>query len=649
MTTKEFFEVLYPNLDKRKNKLQVVLIDAYKQPSEKGYITWKLFSNIEEVVNFTTLMDNKERYHVYFRCPELKPSASSGTEKDIACHPFLYTDIDTSIKDKNGNVIEKRSKEDLLKRIKKSPLSPTIIVDSGNGYHVYWKLALPLYEMERVKFLLSSIQEYLGGDPRAKLTTQLLRVPNTHNRKTQVTGGEPLLVNVIEYNNNTYTVKDFFTSLDLREEDVYSLKTSLISPPPTSNKTTCNQAISSSDNDVICFDFTKKIEPLNIKIDNFPDLLETIKKQNILLASNISPSSIGKTFRCCFHKDEYPSANVFISRNGHYLYKCFGCDRTYDIISIYQEINKKSFAESLQDLAKFFGITYKQSKWVKEQINKYYSNLVTLLNFEKYDYKAMYPYFYKLFNSRSHYLYFLNSFGLGAIRSEKESYEGESVFCMSYDYFTKTFSRNRVTYITAQRYINLFCTLGLIKKVPIKNVPKHLAANAFEHAERIADVTKKDSDKIKPINFYIVYNIQDRLDIANRRAKKLIENGFKISETMNKEFLIITFGQAVADEVYPDERTISKRNKSIASRLETTLTKLIAEQGYATKDQIISKTKLSGRLKANRQDKKRELEKYFKQMLNNHNLEYVRPNKDLIKQLNLKKATFIIIPKGLKD
>ncbi len=645
--TKEFFETLYKGIHSRKSKLQIFLINMYKDYGEKGHIIWKFFTNIDEAIEYALKMDEEKRYHIYFRCPELKADAETGKESDLLCHPFLYADLDPNIKDKDGNIVKSFSKEELLQKIDSFPLSPTFVVNSGNGYHVYWRMAIPLYEKERIKYLLSCIQEALDGDPYAAKITQLLRVPGTHNRKGEALGKEPIPVRIVRRNSkNVYTIDDFYAALDLSdEEDIYALKTSISSSPSLSTRTASSSVYTGDD--VIRFDFNKKVEPLNVTVDNFVDLLELLKKQNILVASNIDPSYTGKLFRCCFHPDENPSANVFVSRNGHYLYKCFGCGRIYDIISIYQTLTKKSFAESLKKLASFFGIKCEQSDWVKDQLNKYHQNLVTLLNFEKYDYDVLYPNFYKLLKDRYHYLYYINSFGLGFIRSEKESYQNESIFSMSYEYFTKTFSKNHVYYKTAKRFINLFCTLGLIKKVPIEEVPEHLVAEARKYMEKTAKL--KGLKEANLSNFYIVYNIHDRLRIAEERAKILIKNGFKISKTMNKDYLILTFGQEVANEVYPDERTLSKKNQSIANRLEATLIKLISEQGYATKDQIISKTKISGRLKADRKKKEAELEKYFAQMLSNHNLEYVKPTKKLMEEFKLKSATYIIIPKGLKE
>ena len=118
---------------------------------------------------------------------------------------------------------------------------------------------------------------------------------------------------------------------------------------------------------------------------------------------------------------------------------------------------------------------------------------------------------------------------------------------------------------------------------------------------------------------------------------------------MNKEFLIIALGQTVADEVYPDDRVISRKSLSLANRFESTLLKLINEQGYATKRQIITKTKVSGRLKVSRSDKEKQLEKHLTKILNNHNLEYTRANKKLMAEFGLKKSIYIIIPKGMKE
>lgn len=80
------------------------------------------------------------------------------------------------------------TKETGLEYIKKFPISPTVIIDSGNGYHLYWFLTQPydlsttdgIYEFESVNKCLSY---FLMGDTTHD-AGRILRIPGTLNHKT---------------------------------------------------------------------------------------------------------------------------------------------------------------------------------------------------------------------------------------------------------------------------------------------------------------------------------------------------------------------------------------------------------------------------------------------------------------------------------
>lgn len=209
----------------------------------------------------------------------------------------------------------------------------------------------------------------------------------------------------------------------------------------------------------------------------------------------------------------------------------------------------------------------------------------------------------KLLKPRIHYLCLLNKFGLENIRSELYNFEGKNIFFVSYKYFYQYFYGNRVSEVTAVRNINLFCALGLMKKVPIEKLNKTIQKGTYKQMQKttkIINSSRPDKKKVKsvnPVNFYTIYNFKDRLELAESRAKILLENKFRVKTCINKEYFFITLGQKVANEVYPDNRTICKKNVTIAKNLEKTLLKLIGLKGYTTKREVISKQKMQIKIK----------------------------------------------------
>lgn len=628
MDAKSFFQVLYPNFDKNKNKINTRLIhlkDRDKKPISR------FFTEIDGLTNYLLKKDKLEDYQIYFSCPELKPDAKNSRESSIARYQFLYSDLDPVIKNKDQEIIKVYSKEELKEKIKHFPLPPSLVVSSGEGFHLYWLLNIPIYQVDKIRFLLNKIQEKIEGDPKAVLSTQLLRAPLTHNKKN-----EWKTVRVIDHNCKRYTLSEVYEALGITEKDMEKPCHKESPKRPSGER--------ASHADGIFFDFKKKVEPLNKTIHNSYDLLDLIKKQNPLQFTNRSLESLGQAFKCCFHDDKNPSANIFLHQDGYYYYKCFGCNTTTDLIGIYQSKTGKRYRDSLIDLANIFGIKSQYTKWVQEQTEIYKNNLTTLLYWEQLGYDKMYPSLNKMLKGRKHYLNLINEFGLVNIRDEDYSFKNRNVFFLSYEHFFSQYrDMSRISLITTVRTLNLFCALGLIEKVPLGKLNKKIQLNAINHVNNKGVNTNK-KNQVMHSNFYITKDLANQLQLADERAEVLFNNNFKIS-TMSKESLIISLGQEIADMVYPGERSISKTNSKIADALTDTLVKLINEQGYATKKQIVSKTRLASRYKANKTKKETELDKYLGHMLKDYNLEYIKPNKNLKSTYKLKDYSFIIVPK----
>jgi hypothetical protein len=76
----------------------------------------------------------------------------------------------------------------LLERIRRTEPLPSVIVDSGGGYHCYWLLAETFYiETDPEREWIDRVQKgwvaLVGGDDGAKDLARMLRVPGTRNYK----------------------------------------------------------------------------------------------------------------------------------------------------------------------------------------------------------------------------------------------------------------------------------------------------------------------------------------------------------------------------------------------------------------------------------------------------------------------------------
>jgi hypothetical protein len=101
----------------------------------------------------------------------------NGSKEGIVEIPALWCDVD---------VTKGSPAYDHFKQIYKDfSLKPSILVESGGGYHLYWPLKEPASRIDipRVENLLKRIAIHLGGDRVSAEAARILRVPGTYNLK----------------------------------------------------------------------------------------------------------------------------------------------------------------------------------------------------------------------------------------------------------------------------------------------------------------------------------------------------------------------------------------------------------------------------------------------------------------------------------
>lgn len=603
MELRTFFSLLYPGFDENTHCVNVRPFYLYTQSPQYT----KFCTTIDEICSHIKTVQAWNRHNIFFECPELHPGAKNGQEESCLQWPFLYADLDPHEKDSLGNIVNTFTKEELKGRIGAFPLRPSIVVDSGGGFHLYWLLEQPLNNKVLVKELLNNFSKLLASDKKATLLTQLLRPPKTMNLKK----APHREVNVVDYFPGRYSLNQIQEIIPAHKEPTPSLK------------------------------LPKK----TMAIASFQDLLIEIKQQNILSILPLEGVRLGQPFNCLFHNDNHPSATIYRNEEtGFFFYKCFGCERYMDIIQVYSEKYNETFFHSVYALAKKFGINYRYSEWINFQYEKYHQNAIFIEEFNNYGYDKLYPELYKLLylsrgKSCLHCLLLISHYAHAKLNTEEFQHKGESLFFFSYEYLAKKYG---ITVSTLKNRVTLLAILGFINKVPLEEIPKPVAQKALEQNKK-----KREKYQLKncnPINFYTLPHFFNVMAEAESRLNYLNKHNYKIKTCNNKAFLLRIGWTSLAHSVFPDERTITKKSFQIAKHLEDTLMTLINEQGYATKNQIIAKTVLPKNIYAKETRKQRELGRFLSQILTTNNLQCIRAKKEHNEKFNLRSYPQIILP-----
>jgi len=129
---------------------------------------------------------NKAGANVYFSaCPRRD---RQGDAAHTTHAPALWVDLDGKAYDPADHQHGKALALERLRHALPPELQPSILIDSGNGYHAYWLLVEPWTFSEngdRLKFeaTLKSLAEYLGSDTGVADAARIMRLPGTLNVK----------------------------------------------------------------------------------------------------------------------------------------------------------------------------------------------------------------------------------------------------------------------------------------------------------------------------------------------------------------------------------------------------------------------------------------------------------------------------------
>jgi len=215
------------------------------------------FSDVDSAIawldNNLQKFSNADVYYGVLPRSKIKEKGRRGSEEDVDSGLYLWVDLDYKkemTKDEFERFLKKANRTDIdinkdiwyeehkdhvvigfykkedkyivftrpslsyvLEKVKKKiGIEPSIVVDSGNGYHLYFRLKYDI-DAKRLKKLEKALVKTLGGDQNATDLARVLRLPSSINQRT----GRKC--SIIFYNiNNEYDPDELEKKLDVEEQ-----------------------------------------------------------------------------------------------------------------------------------------------------------------------------------------------------------------------------------------------------------------------------------------------------------------------------------------------------------------------------------------------------------------------------------------------
>lgn len=134
------------------------------------------FFSIEDYKGIDKFVAKHLNTDVYFGLASR--NGAGGTKANVLNIPGAWADIDI-LSEIHSNGMP-RDKADKL--LRECPLQPTFIIDSGGGYHCYWRFREPTDNINIVEYINRQLAQYFGSDP-VHNADRILRLPDTFNYK----------------------------------------------------------------------------------------------------------------------------------------------------------------------------------------------------------------------------------------------------------------------------------------------------------------------------------------------------------------------------------------------------------------------------------------------------------------------------------
>lgn len=556
---------------------------------------------------------------------------NTGGTKDYEINKYNANFIDWDCgrdKDKNYYPLEvvKDYKEKVLLNLD-GFLKPTLIVETRNGFHVYW-----VYKEEEntTPEQWIQIQEKLikkfNSDRAIKNPARLMRLPFTKWMKDK---NNPFTVNINTFNDIRYSFAEIVDSLEDIESNLpvpVKLNNVIVKRVKENNidyikrldvkglkhKLMGRENVPTIEKNINFYSIVGTKTPPKIYAHNRQEVYEILKTIDLYDFLGIDETM----FNCIFHRDNTPSANIIYNEDtGHSLYKCFSsqCNgKVFTIISIVEKLARCNKPKAINFLKEVYNIELIESEWQKETKELLQSNIDYLLSGNL---EIEFPLLYKTIKKYIPLLITLHNLAINNVYDESLSDEQKIVFFASIRYIA-----DLIDYGDKKRIgdrINLFAFIDLIGKLSEEDIPEDLLIRAKHEAE------KKKQKEI--VNFYSIPSYTIELLQEAEKLSKLFKENNGTMRGWSRELLVRTFGDDVADKVYPKQKgkKLNDKINQFAEIYKSILCAIVLNKGYTTENECLEF--MEGRFSLKQMKGKKVLQQCLKELHYNR----IRTNKEI--------------------
>ncbi|HBN28381.1 MAG TPA: hypothetical protein DD421_04995 [Clostridiaceae bacterium] len=345
------------------------------------------------------------------------------------------------------------------------------------------------------------------------------------------------------------------------------------------------------------------------------------------------------SFRCILHEDNNPSAGIFKNEEGTYIYHCFSCNVSYNIINLIEVLgNFKSRPKAYKFIREIFNLEIMETEWQKEQKEMLRENHKMLLNGEL---EKQCPEAFKNIKRNIKYLDQLFLIAEDNVYSKKFTDSDDNVvFYASTRFICKLLGINEHSAIEISKKNVLFQYHNLLNKIDETNIPEDM----LKRSQAIN--INSDNKAQKHINYYSIPSYTTNMfQFIEEQGQKWKDNNYTM-KGLSREMFYRAEGKEVADKLYPQYKQVyDHKEKKIVDRTTTiksdtqsmAITKILLNildnKSYATEKEVINELIINSNIK--QREVERQLKKSLQEILLSYDLKRVRCNKEIKKKYNV--------------
>ncbi|MPM34502.1 hypothetical protein SDC9_81085 [bioreactor metagenome] len=487
--------------------------------------------------------------------------------------------------------------------------------------------------------------DYFNSDEAVKTPERVMRVPDFYWCKDI---NNRYMCKVIEYNDDRYNIKGILEISPECEQEYKLNRTPKINSAKFSKPIICRQEnvdlIRKGDVEglqkVLFGDSVVMQKVPTIEKDYISSSIVGTNQNNKLIFSNrdnfynyikqqidlIEFLGVDNDkFNCIFHEENNPSASIFINEEtGHYLYKCHShnCDfETGSIIEVVQKLRKCDIPQAINFIKRVYGLEISETEW---QINEKSVLKGNIQYLESGQLQEQYPTLYKRIRNYIPILIKFNEIALKYVYDEPVKGTDKVIFFSSVRYICKHLKNADVSDTNSR--INLLVFLGLVVKLDENSIPKGMLEKSKEQTR----LKKQKND----VTYYLIPQYTDELLQEAENYAVLFKERNMTIKGWSRELVIRTFGEEVADRVFPQfkGRPLSDESEEFAWEFDKLVLNLIEVKGYATEREVTLQ------LKGSKSITEQRIKKVLQETLDKYNLVRVRAGKELKKKYGIKSS-----------